>query len=153
MKRFVKKSIVLLTIFNFNCFGQVVISNSVENDTIKIIDPIEFMPFSIERDSIYIEIPDTLGTDLTGLAVLKLYINENSVVEKMEIPRLLVKRNNEVVINYTQNLSKCKLSNHYPIMVQRYYPFLYEYMKTIRIVKMTENIPKLTIMNLMVRFK
>jgi len=153
MKRFVKKSIVLLTIVFFNCFGQVVMSNSVENDTIKIIDPIENMPFSIERDSVYIEIPDTLGTDLTGLAMLTLYINENSIVEKMEIPRLLVKRNNEVVINYTQKLNKCKLSNHYPIVVQRYYPFLYEYIKTIKIVKVSENIPKLTIMYLMVRFK
>lgn len=144
---------ILLTIVNSTCFSQITISDSFTNDTVKIIDPIENMPFSIERDSIYTEIPDSLGTNLTGLAILKLYINRNAIVKKMEILRLSIKGNNENVINYTQNQEKCISSNNYPIEVQKYYPFLYEYIKTIRIVKVSRDSPKLSIMTLMVRFR
>ena len=53
--------IVLFTLVTFSCYGQTDNFNSITNDTIlKIIDPVENMPFSIERDSIYTKIPDSL---------------------------------------------------------------------------------------------
>jgi len=146
--------IVLFTLVTFSCYGQTDNFNSITNDTIsKIIDPVENMPFSIERDSIYTKIPDSFGINLTGMTVVKLFINNKSLVEKIEIIRLLINKENQTIVNYTQELQKCNKNNHYPNNVQKLYPFLYNYAKKLKIVKVSENTNKLTILSLMVRFR
>lgn len=153
MKTFLN-TIVLFALATFLCYGQTDNFNSIANDTIKeIIDPVENMPFSIERDSVYTKVPDSLGVNLTGMAVIKLYINNKSIVEKIEILRLLINKNNHTIINYTQNLQKCKRNKHYPNYILKYYPFLYDYAQKIKIVKVSETAKRLTNMSLMIRFK
>ena len=59
--------IIFLTLFIHSGCSQTIVKNKTENkvDTYEdIVDPIEEMPFMIERETVYSEIPDSLGKNL-----------------------------------------------------------------------------------------
>jgi hypothetical protein len=127
---------------------------SIKNDTItEIIDPVENMPFSIERDSVYTKTPDSLGVNQKGFAVLGLLINDKSKIEEVQILRLYLTENDNVLVDYTIDLDNSENKNISDKRIQKYYQFLKEYTKTVRIIKTSQKVPKLTKMSIIVRFR
>ena len=127
---------------------------SIKNDTItEIIDPVENMPFSIERDSVYTKTPDSLGVNQKGFAVLGLLINDKSKIEEVQILRLYLTENDNVLVDYTIDLDNSENKNIPDKRIQKYYQFLKEYTKTVRIIKTSQKVPKLTKMSIIVRFR
>jgi hypothetical protein len=155
MKSLINIIIIILALLTFSCYGQKNNSSFItKNGAItEIIDPIENIPFSIKRDSVYTKIPDSLGINQKGFTVLELFINDKSKIKKIQILRLYVKSNDSVFIDYTQDLQNMKHETNIPMNIQRYYPFLEEYIKTIKITNTSKNTPKLSKMSLMVRFR
>jgi len=155
MKLFNYIIITAFALLTFSCYGQKNNNSHIsKNDTItEIIDPIEKMPFSIERDSVYLRIPDSLGVNQKGFAVLGFLINDKSKIENIKILRLHIKENDIVLIDYTQDLQNTEYDTNNKMKIQRYYQLLEDYTKTLKIIKTSENVPKLTRMNLIVRFK
>jgi hypothetical protein len=127
---------------------------SIKNDTItEIIDPVENMPFSIERNSVYTKTPDSLGVNQKGFVVLGLLINDKSKIEEVQILRLYLTENDNVLVDYTIDLDNSENKNIPDKRIQKYYQFLKEYTKTVRIIKTSQKVPKLTKMSIMVRFR
>jgi hypothetical protein len=139
----------------FSCYGQKSNTNLItKNDTItEIIDPVENMPFSIERDSIYANLPDSLGVNQRGFAILGLLINDKAIIEDVIILRLYLKKSEIVTIDYTQELQNQEAKTIVPKQIQRYKQFFAQYTKGIRIKRNSKNTSKMTRMSLMVRFR
>jgi hypothetical protein len=155
MKLLIHITIAFFILLTFPCYGQKRNASLItKDDTIKeIIDPVENMPFSIERDSVYASLPDTLGGNQRGFAVIGLLINEKSIIEDVFVIRLFLKENEIETIDYTQGLPNQEHKVIIPKQIQRYKQFFVEYAKKIRIKKNSKNAPKMTRMNLMVRFR
>lgn len=147
-------------------FGIVGISCSAQVDSIKkdsalsnselLIDPIEEMPFIIERESQYVQLPDSLGGNtITGLAFLGLFINQEAKVKQFTIIRLNLTKGENIVVDYLNTKSECPLrENDYPVGVKRYYKFFTEYIANLKIAPMPNAKPKeVTIINLPLRFR
>ena len=113
--------------------------------------PIEGLPFEIERDSVYAKIPDSLGISLSGFAAIELHIKSNSIIENFDILRLMIKKKDKIIIDYFILKNEKKII--YPLEVLKYYQFLSEYTKTLKVKKIFKNKQKSTIIYLLVRFR
>jgi hypothetical protein len=129
------------------------IDNKVDTSSVIIVDPIEEMPFVIERESIYSVMPDSLGKNITGSAGLRLYINEMGIIENFELVRLLLEKDSTRFIEFQrQNFGSFNLES-YPGNVQKYYPFFKDYVNTLKIKRITAVESRSVIMYLLIRFK
>jgi len=147
-----------LGIVGFSCSGQVdtIKMDTKSTDSGVLIDPVEVMPFIIERESQYVQLPDSLGGNtITGLAFIGLYINEAAKVQRFNIIRLYLKKEEIEIIDYLNTKPEYQIrEDDYPDAVKRYYKFIAEYIASLKIVPAPNVKPKkVTIINLPLRFK
>ncbi len=140
----------------YSSCGQTTVKNKTDNkvDTSEyIVDPIEEMPFIIERENSYSVMPDSLGKDLTGLAGLRLYVSDNGIIGNFELVKLSLNKGDASFIEYQRKKFGSFNIESYPIDVQKYYPFLVDYVNMLKVRQVTGVAPRSVIMNLLVRFK
>lgn len=128
----------------------------VLSDTGLLVDPVEVMPFIIERENQYIQLPDSLGGNiLSGLAFLTLYIGEDAKVQKFTIIRLDLRQGEKEIVDYLNTKSGSSIKeNDYPDEIKKYYKFFVGYIESLKIVPVPDSKPReLTLMNLLIRFK
>jgi len=86
--------------------------------------------------------------------MIQLYIKDDCKIEKIEIDKLLLKKNDSIFIDYVRDFWDCEFYTKIPSCIKQYYPFLDEYARSsLRIIKNVENVPELSIMDIMVRFR
>lgn len=92
--------------------------------------------FSIERDSIKVNLPDSLkGGDNQGIAIVKVYVDQDYLIYKMDIKKLTISSNNQTEkLTYTNTSSTPIPFEDYPLSIQRFYSFLEDYVKSIKII-------------------
>lgn len=91
---------------------------------------------------------------LKGFAIIALYINCHSESTKIIIYGLHIKQNNRTIIDYSHNFFDDEYENNLSVTIEQYHSFLDEYARsTLRIIKNVEDVPELSIMNIMVRFR
>lgn len=129
------------------------IDNKVDTSSVTIVDPIEEMPFVIEREGIYSVMPDSLGKNLSGSAGLRLHINEKGIIENFELVRLLLEKDSIRFIEYQRQKLGFFNVESYPVNVQKYYPFFKNYVNTLKVKHITTVEPRSVNMYLLVRFK
>jgi hypothetical protein len=148
--------IIFLTFFIHSGCSQTIVKNKTENkvDTYEdIVDPIEKMPFMIERENVYSEIPDSLGKNLLGLAGLRLYVSDKGIIKNFELVKLSLEKNGTSFIEYQRkNFGSFNIES-YPADIQKYYPFLADNVNMLKVKKVAGVVPRPVILNLLVRFK
>lgn len=85
------------------CNSQTIVGSKIDSkpDTsFSIIDPIEEIPFVIERESNSSTLFDKSGTRLIGIAALRLYVNEQGIIKKFQIVKLSLKKDSTSFIEY-----------------------------------------------------
>jgi hypothetical protein len=140
----------------YSSCSQTIVKNKTGNkvDTSEyIVDPIEEMPFIIERENSYSVIPDSLGKNLTGFAGLRLYVSDKGIVGNFELVKLSLNKGDASFIEYQRKKFGSFNIESYPIDVQKYYPFLVDYVNMLKVRQATGVAPRSVIMNLLVRFK
>ena len=119
----------------------------------EIVDPIEEMPFVIERESDYTSLSDSLGNQLSGLAALRLYLNNQGIIENFELVKLTLYRNSTIVIDYQRKEFGFFDKKYYPLNVQAYYPFFKDYVSKLEVSRVKGIATRSLTMNLLVRIK
>jgi len=148
--------IIFLTFFIHTSCSQTIVKNKTENkvDTSEyIVDPIEEMPFMIERENVYSEIPDSLGKNISGLAGLRLYVSDKGIIKNFELVKLSLEKDGTSFIEYQRKNFGSFTRESYPADIQKYYLFLADYVNILKVKKVADVVPRPVIMNLLVRFK
>lgn len=131
-----------------SCQGQIKKNQGKANGTlldtsIINIDPIEPMPYVVERDTMYHSLPDSLGgKEVNGMAVLKLNINKDGKIQDFSIIKLSIFKNEKEIINYWCNTCGFLPKKDYPSNVLRYYLYLKAYVDSLKITKAINIRPK-----------
>lgn len=118
-----------------------------------IVDPIEEMPFIIDRENIYSVIPDSLGKNLTGFAGLRLYLSDKGIIRNFELVKLSLEKDGVSFIEYQRKKFGSFNIESYPVDVQKYYPFFVDYVNMLKVRQVAGVASRSVIMNLLVRFK
>lgn len=128
-------------------------TEKVADTTEYIVDPIEEMPFIIERENIYSVLPDSLGKDLTGFAGLRLYVSDKGIIGNFELVKLSLDKNGIHYIEYQRKKFGSFNIESYPVDVQKFYPFFVAYVNMLKLRQVTGVAPRSVNMNLLIRFK
>lgn len=156
--------IKLLNVFNLlilsllSCCGQtkkncniLIDSDSVYSQ--KIIDPVEPMPFEVQRKSMYLNLPDNLGgKNAKGISVLKLIINREGQISKFIIIKIFIRKGGKEIINYW-NDSENQDYQSYPPNVLKFYSFFKKYVESLKIMSDKRIVPQsVNVLYIPVRF-
>lgn len=148
--------LIFITFIAYSSCCQTIVKNKMKDkvDTSEyLIDPIEEMPFVIERENIYSVIPESLGKKLSGFAGLRLYISNKGIMENFELVKLSLDKDGTSFIEYQHKKFGFFKMETYPKDIQKYYQFLENYVKKLKVRQVTGVIPRSVILNLLVRFK
>jgi hypothetical protein len=152
MKRFMWL-LALITFTYQHCQGQ---TNKELTDTANHTFLPSPVPYTFERNNMYVSLPDSLGgKHIKGFAVMEAIINDKGTVQDCNIMKLIVERKTgKQEINYFFGKNDVYNKTSYPKEVERYRPFLLHYLQNLKIVMdphvKPDEINKFT---LMVRFK
>lgn len=140
--------IIWILSLSLSCQGQINKKEDKSNGTLSdssigIIDPIEPMPYSIERDTMYHSLPDSLGgKQVKGLAVLMININKYGKIQDFRIVKLTLYKNEKEIINFWSGTSYSLAKKDYPSNVLRYYSFIKSYVDSLKITRANNIKPK-----------
>jgi len=131
-------------------------TKKMNKEAIDIISPA--IPFILERESIFAEMPDSLGGNRTdGVAVLSVYIDSVEQIRGFKILKLKIdQKKTGNILSFTNNEMKKEstMKKDYPIDVQKYYDFIKKYIQSISF-KRDRNVPleKSNELTFMVKFR
>lgn len=126
------------------------------NDAVRYASVQNLMPYSFERGDMYTSLPDSLGGDeIKGFAVLEAIIDEKAHINEVNIMKISVSQKDSAsVVDYYYGKNDSYDKTTYPEEVKRYYPFLKNYLNSLKI-KMNPGVApdKRNKLVIMVRFK
>lgn len=102
-------------------------------ETVEAISP--GVPFIIDRESIFLNLPDDFADEnIKGIVGLTVYIDSTENLQGFKIKKLNVEFNDKVDINFVNEsgIKRPFSKEEYPKEVQKYYPIIEKYVNGLR---------------------
>ena len=148
------------TIIIFSLLSMITASCKSQNQSIELNEPIDALspslPFNIERENVYIDIPDSLGgEDVNGWAGLTIYVDSSKQNIGFRIKKLVINnRNGGNIVNFIDNHNMIdQKKSDLPEVIQEYHELFSQYANSVNLKRNIDVKPlKINEISFIVRF-